>query len=72
LDGWRQAAAYDDGGPIVLLLDKLQRIGHLPTTTTGIHRFTAGSGLEAQHASALSQLVLRDMALSLELVRRVN
>jgi hypothetical protein len=72
LDGWRQAAAYDDGGPVVLLLDKLQRIGHLPTTTTGIHRFTAGSGLEAKHASALSELALKDMALSLELVRRVN
>ncbi|MCE4553404.1 serine/threonine protein kinase [Roseateles cellulosilyticus] len=72
LDGWRQAASYDDGGPIVLLLDKLQRIGHLPTTTTGMHRFTAGSGLEAQHASALSELVLKDMALTLELVRRVN
>ncbi|MFG6489403.1 HDOD domain-containing protein [Roseateles sp. BYS78W] len=72
LDGWRQAAAYDNGGPVVLLLDKLQRIGHLPTTTTGIHRFTAGSGLEAQHASALSDMVLKDMALSLELLRRVN
>jgi non-specific serine/threonine protein kinase len=73
LDGWRQsAAAQDDGGPVVLLLDKLQRQGHLPTTTTGIHRFTAGSGLEAQHASALSELVLKDMALSLELLRRVN
>ncbi|RZJ12502.1 MAG: HDOD domain-containing protein [Rubrivivax sp.] len=72
LDGWRQAAAHDDGGPIVLLLDKLQRQGHLPSTTTGIHRFTAGAGLEGQHASALSELVMKDMALSLELVRRVN
>ncbi|MFT7722034.1 MAG: HDOD domain-containing protein [Roseateles sp.] len=72
LDGWRQSAAHDDGGPLVLLLDRLQRIGHLPTTLTGLHRFTSGSGLEAQHASALSELVLQDMALSLELVRRVN
>lgn len=72
LDGWRTAASHDTGGPIALLMDKLQRIGHLPTTTTGMHRFTAGSGLEAQHASALSELVLKDMALSLELVRRVN
>lgn len=72
LDGWRQAAAYDSGGPIVLLLDKLQRIGHLPTSTTGLHRFMSGSGLESQHASALSEFVLKDMALSLELVRRVN
>ena len=72
LDGWRQAAAYDSGGPIVLLLDKLQRLGHLPTTISGLHRYTAGSGLEAQHASALSEFVLKDMALSLELLRRVN
>jgi eukaryotic-like serine/threonine-protein kinase len=72
LDGWRQSASQDDGGPIVLLLDKLQRVGHLPTTTTGMHRFTGGSGLEAQHASRLSDMVLKDMALSLELVRRVN
>ncbi len=72
LDGWRQSAAYDSGGPVALLMDKLQRIGHLPTTTTGLHRFTGGSGLESQHASALSEFVLKDMALSLELVRRVN
>jgi HD-like signal output (HDOD) protein len=72
LDGWRQSAAQDDGGPIVLLLDKLQRIGHLPTTITGVHRFTAGAGMEAQHASALAEVVLKDMSLMLELVRRVN
>lgn len=72
LDGWRQAAAHDDGGPVVLLLDKLQRVGHLPTTTTGMHRMLAGSGLEAQHANVLAEMVLKDMALSLELVRRVN
>ena len=72
LDGWRQSAAYDSGGPIVLLLDKLQRSGHLPTSTTGLHRFMSGSGLESQHASALSEFVLKDMALSLELVKRVN
>ncbi|NCT85107.1 MAG: HDOD domain-containing protein [Comamonadaceae bacterium] len=72
LDGWRQAAEHDSGGPIVLLLDKLQRLGHLPTTMGGLHRFAADSGLEAQHASALSEIALKDMALSLELVRRVN
>lgn len=72
LDGWRTSAAHDSGGPVALLMDKLQRVGHLPTTTSGLHRFTGGSGLESQHASALSEFVLKDMALSLELVRRVN
>ena len=71
LDGWRTAASQDDGGPIVLLLDKLQRVGHLPTTASGLHRFT-GAGLESKHTSALADVVLKDMALTLELVRRVN
>ena len=33
LDGWRQAAAYDSGGPIVLLLDKLQLVVKLTSLT---------------------------------------
>lgn len=71
LDGWRIAAAQDGGGPVALLLDKLQRGGTLPSSTTGLHRFASGAAL-ATHASALAELVLKDMALSLELVRRVN
>jgi non-specific serine/threonine protein kinase len=72
LDGWRQSAAPDDGGPIALLIDRLQRVGHLPTTTPALPRLLQSAGLETQHGSALSELVLRDMALSLELLRRVN
>lgn len=70
LDGWRTAASHDDGGPIALLMDKLQRIGHLPASSPALQRI--GVMLEGQHASALSGLVLQDMALSLELLRRVN
>lgn len=72
LEGWRTAASQDDGGPIALLMDKLQRIGHLPSTSTALHRLTGSSSLETQHASTLSNLVMQDMALSLELLRRVN
>lgn len=72
LEGWRTAFSQDDGGPIALLMDKLQRIGHLPSTTTALHRITQSTTLGAQHTSALSELVLKDMALSLELLRRVN
>lgn len=73
LDGWRQAAAHGDEGAVAQLLDKVQRVGHLPSTTSGLQRLTAaGAGMEAQHLSALSDVVLKDMALSLELVRRVN
>ncbi|MBV8380218.1 MAG: HDOD domain-containing protein [Paucibacter sp.] len=73
LEGWKAAAASDDGGPLGLLMDKLQRVGHLPTTTTALnHVAHASSGFAAQHTAALSELILKDMALTLELVRRVN
>ncbi|MDN3923085.1 serine/threonine protein kinase [Roseateles violae] len=72
LEGWRLSAAQDDGGPIPILMDKLQRIGHLPMAGTGLARLLQSSGLETQHGSLLSELVLKDMALSLELLRRVN
>lgn len=73
LDGWRLAASLETGGAVALLLDRLQRVGHLPSTSSGIHRLTAGgSGLESQHARELSEVVLKDMALSLEMIKRVN
>ncbi|RQO63244.1 protein kinase [Paucibacter sp. KBW04] len=72
LDGWRTSVAQDQGGPIALLMDKLQRIGHLPSTSTALQRVGQSSALERQHASTLSTLALQDMALSLELLRRVN
>ena len=72
LDGWRTAATHAEDGPIVLLIDKLQRIGHLPSTSTALQRVGQSSAMERQHTSALSGLVLQDMALSLELLRRVN
>ena len=72
LEGWRTAAEQDEGGPIALLMDKLQRFGHLPASSTRLSRILGAAGLEGQHAAALSSLVLDDMALTLELLRRVN
>ncbi|CAN5307975.1 hypothetical protein BH11PSE10_BH11PSE10_06660 [soil metagenome] len=72
LDGWRTAASDGSGGAVALLIDRIQRVGHLPSTTTALHRVTQSPTSGAQHTSALSELVLKDMALSLELLRRVN
>jgi non-specific serine/threonine protein kinase len=73
LDGWRALAQHAEGGPIELMLDKLQRTGHLPSTTPRLQQALAGgSGLAATHANQISEMVLRDMALTLELLRRVN
>lgn len=72
VEGWRSAAATNGAGPITLLLDRLQRIGHLPSASTAMHRIDFATHMAGQHSSALSALVLQDMALSLELLRRVN
>jgi eukaryotic-like serine/threonine-protein kinase len=71
LEGWR-SAANEQGGAIAQLMDKLQRVGHLPIASLRLQRVAQSAHLEAQHASELSGLVLQDMALSLELLRRVN
>lgn len=73
LEGWRLVAQQDEGGAIELLLDKMQRNGHLPSTSGSLRRALGGnSGFDAQHTNVLSELVLKDMALTLELLRRVN
>ncbi|MET0517553.1 MAG: protein kinase, partial [Burkholderiaceae bacterium] len=56
LEGWRTAASQDEGGPIALLIDKMQRMGHLPSTSVALHRAVQSTGLERQHASTLSGL----------------
>ncbi len=72
LDGWREAAASDGGGPLALLLDRLGRVGHLPALP-GVGALAAAlAGLEGEHTSEMTAPILRDMALSFELLRQVN
>jgi eukaryotic-like serine/threonine-protein kinase len=72
LDGWRLSAELDNGGPIALLKDKMQRFGHLPCVSTRLVSTALSSAMASQHASELAALALKDMALTLELLRRVN
>ena len=72
LDGWRTASAYDEGGPVALLIERIQRVGHLPSFSSSAQRVAQFTRLEREHASELSGLVLKDMALSFEVLRRVN
>ncbi len=72
LDGWRQAALHDNGGPVALLLDRLHSVGHLPALP-GVGALAVRlAGLEGKHALELTEPILRDMALSFELLRQVN
>ncbi|MBK6866174.1 MAG: HDOD domain-containing protein [Ideonella sp.] len=72
LDGWRTAAAEGGGGPLALLLDRLHGVGHLPALP-GVGLLAARlTKLEARHATETSERILRDLALSFELLRQVN
>ncbi|MFG6448378.1 HDOD domain-containing protein [Roseateles sp. BYS180W] len=72
LEGWLCSVSADDGGAFGLLKDKLQRYGHLPAQP-GTHLAELLSGaMDARHTAELSSLALQDMALTLELIRRVN
>ena len=72
LEGWRQAQALEAGGPLALLMDRLQSVGHLPAQPGLAARITAITSVEGQHAEEIAEQVLQDIALSLELVRSSN
>ena len=72
LEGWRQAQALESGGPLALLMDRLQRVGHLPAQPGLAARVAGITSVEGQHAEEMAEQVLQDIALSLELVRSSN
>lgn len=72
LNGWREAAAADAGGPLALLLDRLHTVGHLPATPGVGARVARLALAEGQRTDEMAEQVLQDMALSFELLRHVN
>lgn len=72
LEGWRESAAQAGGGPLALLLDRLQSVGHLPALP-GVGFLAARmASLEGQRTYEMAEPILRDMALSFELLRQVQ
>ncbi|MET0350648.1 MAG: HDOD domain-containing protein, partial [Rhizobacter sp.] len=72
LNGWREAAANDSGGPLALLLDRLHTVGHLPAGPGVGARVARLAMAEGQRTDEMAAQVLQDMALSFELLRHVN
>ena len=72
LEGWLQATADQDVGPITLLLGRMRSVGLLPAMPGGADRAARLALLETGHTHELSSVVLQDFALSFELVRMVN
>ena len=72
LSGWLEAQADDGGGPLVLLLDRLSTVGHLPALPGLAARVARVTSLESQRTDEIADQVLEDMALSFELLRTLN
>jgi non-specific serine/threonine protein kinase len=72
LQGWLDADSQQGGGPLAQLLDRVRAAGALPAMPGGGLRTAELMRLERERTNELAELVLRDLALSFELLRAVN
>jgi len=72
LEGWLEQVKNPEGGVIAQLLERLQRHGALPMTRPEAVKVISAGGLESRHTGQAARLVQQDVALTLELLRRVN
>jgi non-specific serine/threonine protein kinase len=72
LQGWIELDSLHDGGTHALLIERVRQIGALPATPGGAARAARLALLERERINELAEIVLRDLALSFELLRVVN
>lgn len=72
LQGWLDAETQQGGGAVAQLLDKVRTLGALPAMPGGEVRAAQLLKLERERTNELAELVLRDLALSFEMLRLVN
>lgn len=72
LEGWLQVETSNQGGPLVLLIDRIRHAGVLPASPNGAARVARLALMEREHNSELAQVAIADIALSFELLRAVN
>ena len=72
LEGWIRAEEAADGGPLVLLVDRLRAAGALPSLPGASRRAARLALMERERTIELAEIVLQDPALSFELLRAVN
>ncbi len=72
LRGWIEVEGAGSGGHLVVLLDRLRTVGHLPAMPGVGRRVARLAAAEGQRTDELAAEILQDMALSFELLRQVN
>jgi non-specific serine/threonine protein kinase len=69
ITGWLEATAADEGGPVMLLLDRLHSVGHLPALPGLATRVKRITSIESPRTDEIARHLLPDMALSFELLK---
>ncbi len=72
LEGWLAADAGDNGGPVALLLERIDTVGHLPAQPGLARTIARLTRMEKERTNELAEQVLQDFALAFELLRQVN
>ncbi len=72
LQGWLEAEALGGDGPLELMLDRLRTVGALPALAGMSGRVERLAAMDGHHTEEISHHILRDMALTFELLREVN
>lgn len=72
LAGWLEAQSADAGGPLALLLDRLQTVGPLPARPGLSGRVAQLVSMEQGRLDELVDVIVQDPALALELLRTLN
>lgn len=72
LQRWIKTHAEDSGGPLALLLDRLNTVGALPARAHTERALIASLSLETLRVDDLVDVVLKNPALAWELLRSVN
>jgi eukaryotic-like serine/threonine-protein kinase len=72
LEGWLEAGAEQGTDAHAELIERVRRLGALPALPGAAARAARLALMEREHTEELAQVVLRDPALSFELLRAVN
>lgn len=72
LEGWWRAEGEQGADPMALLADRVRAVGLLPAIPGGAARAARLALMERERTSELAAIVLKDVALTFELLRVVN
>lgn len=72
LEGWLEQESQQDGDAHAQLIERVRQLGVLPALPGAAARVARLAMMDRQHTETLAEIVMRDAALTIELLRAVN